>query len=121
MSTVLLYSVIFVGGPALFWLMTRAAPDPRNLFRITVFSALSAAAGLVAWFAAGASDPPHIWLIVAAAALMWLAWIGLLALGTQTVRQTNPSQTLRRVSGVIGALGTTVPWFGFAAARMMAG
>ena len=44
---------------------------------------------------------------------------GPLALVAHAVRAAYPTPGVRRWSRAVGAMGTTVPWFGFAAAQMM--
>ncbi len=52
--------------------------------------------------------------------LIWLGWIGVLAFGTQALRRAHPGPSTRRWTAVLGAIGTTIPWFGLAWASLVA-
>ena len=57
--------------------------------------------------------------ILASLVMMWIAWILVLVLVIRAVRQSFPSRRARRWSRALGAMPTTIPWFGFATAQMM--
>jgi hypothetical protein len=42
-----------------------------------------------------------------------------IALVVQALRRADPRPAMRRWSGVLGAVGTTVPWFGLVLANLM--
>jgi len=44
--------------------------------------------------------------------LIWLGWISVLAFGVLAVRRAEPGIFMRRLTGMVGAAGTTAPWFG---------
>jgi hypothetical protein len=52
-------------------------------------------------------------------AFIWGGWIGLLAYGAQALRRMDNGQRMRRWTAVMGAAGTTVPWFGLASASLL--
>ena len=52
--------------------------------------------------------------------LIWLAWVLVMVVVARALQAASPTLTMRRWSRAICAMGTTVPWFGFATAQMMA-
>ena len=52
--------------------------------------------------------------------LIWLAWVLVMVVVARALPAASPTLTMRRWSRAICAMGTTVPWFGFATAQMMA-
>jgi len=50
---------------------------------------------------------------------LWLAWIAVLALCVLAVRARVRSPLIVKWTGAIGAMATTLPWFGLYAAQMM--
>ena len=112
-----LFTLAFVIGPALFLALDRR-PARHGLV------ALAASVLVVVSFAlrtdAGVrltSDPLATLLSVL---FIWIAWVLLMVLVAQALRTRFPSRRAGRVVRAVGAMGTTVPWFGFAAAQMMA-
>jgi len=110
------FLVCFVVGPLLFRAATQHDPSQAQLRGIAWMTiALSVAAmavrnGLVPQWGS------NLVLSISGVFLIWLAWIGILAFGTQTLRRVDSSLCMKRWSGVAGAMCTTVPWFGLASA-----
>lgn len=75
-----------------------------------LFAALFAA-GSIALAGIGATWSGHT-----AFALIWLGWICILIAGAAALEQRSRRA---RLSRIVGMLGATVPWFGFAAADML--
>ncbi len=121
MSHVILFILIFVGGPLAFHALTRAGHSARAFRRLALFTTLCAATGLMLRY--GLAD---LWgrnLLVTGAAMVfiWGGWIGVLAYGARALRQMDQGLRMRRWTAVMGAIGTTAPWFGLASASLIAG
>lgn len=112
-----LYTMAFVVGPALFLLMSRREgrlwpPALVASFLVVLSLALRKDAALTL----GVGPTPLFFSVF----LIWMAWIVVLVMVAGAVRRTFPGLRARRVVRALGAMGTTVPWFGFATAQMMA-
>lgn len=121
MDLIVLFIVVFVIGPVLFRSGLNHA-DTVNKARFLML--MPAAFGLAGWGAkwlAGASWGREMWATLPGITLVWLGWIGLLIYGAARVQAMMPTPTGRRWTRALGAMGTTVPWFGFASAQMIAG
>jgi hypothetical protein len=121
MSYIVLFVIVFVGGPLAFRGLTRGVPSSTVLRQLALFSVLCAVIGLTLRY--GLAD---LWgrnPLVTGGGLVfiWGGWIGLLACGTQALRHVEPCTRMRRLAAVMGATGTTVPWFGLASASLMIG
>jgi hypothetical protein len=121
MTLFVLFLIVFVGGPVAFRALTHGGTSPAAFRRLAMFTALCAAIGLTMRY--GFSD---LWgrnLLVTGGgiAFIWGGWIGVLAYGTQVLRRMDQGQRMRRWTAVMGAAGTTVPWFGLASASMISG
>jgi hypothetical protein len=121
MSFAVLFVIIFVGGPLVFRALTRHGPSLVAFRRLAMFTALCAATGLTLRYGFA-----HLWgsnLLVTGGgvAFIWGGWIGVLAYGAQALRRTDGGLGMRRWTAVMGAAGTTVPWFGLASASLMIG
>ena len=114
---VILFTMAFVLGPALFLALERSEGRRWPLALIASIMVL-----LSFIFRSEASltlsvDPTPVFLSVL---LIWLAWVLVLVIVARAMYAAQPTPTMRRWSRAICAMGTTVPWFGFAAAQMMA-
>lgn len=113
----ILYTMAFVVGPALFLALARYDGRlwPPALIA-SVMVVLSLALRNEASMSVAVDPGPLFFSIL----LIWLAWILVLVLVVRAVRRTYPGPTAQRWARGLGAMGTTVPWFGFATAQMMA-
>ncbi len=115
MMLILLFVMAFVLGPALFLALEQF--DGRAWPLALVASALAAVSfalrNEVAVILGATPGTLFVSLL-----LIWIAWVLVLVLVVRAARRTWPER--RRVARALGAMGTTVPWFGFAAAQMMA-
>ena len=89
MSLVVLFVIVFVGGPLVFRALTRGGPSPTAFRRLAIFTALCAATGLTLRYGF-----THLWdqnLIVTGTgiAFIWGGWIGVLAYGAQALRRMD--------------------------------
>ena len=114
----ILYALAFVVGPALFLLLLLRF-DGRSWPLAMIASALVALSFALRKFASPALTVDAGPLLVSVFSI-WVAWILVLVLVVRRVRQTYPGPSAHRWAQALGAMGTTVPWFGFAAAAMMA-
>lgn len=120
MKLTLTFLVTFLAGPAAFWILARQTPT-RGYFRTLfgVLAALIAAAfALNLWGLPAAPDHPLAGLAVILT--MWLAWIVVLALCVLAVRRSASQNSLKRLAFALGAMATTLPWFGLYTAQMVA-
>ncbi|MRU15406.1 hypothetical protein FDP25_08195 [Roseovarius sp. A21] len=120
MSMWLAFAMIFVAGPMAFWVLTRQ-PATRGylvaLWAIT-FGLMALAFGLANYGISLAIEPRLIGLSVILS--FWMAWITMLSLIMLAVRRRADTPGVQRVAFVVGAMATTLPWFGLYAAKMVA-
>lgn len=109
MSTLSLYVLVFVVGPGLFLLLWYRAADPRGLALGALVASLAGPA--LQLFGTGWGTA------IAAIGLIWLGWVLVMAAGAMIVAKAQPDYRL--LCRVLGAIGTTVPWFGFVTARLL--
>ncbi|MFD2741043.1 hypothetical protein ACFSUD_15775 [Sulfitobacter aestuarii] len=121
MMLLLVFLIVFGFGPLAFGSLTRRVPNPGLLRRMGLLALSAVLSGLVIryGFAQEWARDPVLTLLVLA--LLWLGWIALLGFVAQILRHRDAGRRMRRWTGVIGALGTTMPWFGLATARMLGG
>lgn len=120
-SLIGVFALFFVGGPLVFRALTRPAPSREALKGLIVFAAVFALFGLGLRFGFAGSWGRDATLTVCCILALWLAWVGVLAFGVQTFRQAEPGLRMRRWTAILGAAGTTVPWFGLASAQVLVG
>ncbi|KIN62550.1 hypothetical protein Z946_1410 [Sulfitobacter noctilucicola] len=121
MILVLLFVVFFVGGPLIFRTLTRSRPAVLQQRKLAIITAVLAVSGLALRYGFAEYWGRSVLLTVLSIALIWFAWIGVLAYGAQALRLADSRHQMRRWTGVIGAAGTTMPWFGLASANMVQG
>lgn len=120
MKLALTFFVVFVVGPILFWQLARPVPSRH---RIAALMALALVL-MIGAFAAGnwlvpmyTPNPlPGLLTIL----ISWLAWIVVLSYGAMALQYRVTSSGGRKAILVIGAIATTLPWFGLYAAQLMA-
>ncbi len=113
----LLFTIAFVLGPALFLALIgfdgRAWPVALLASVLAVVSFALRNEVMVVLAVDRTS-------ILASILAIWLAWILVLVLVVRAAHRTWPTRKARKIARALGAMGTTVPWFGFATAQMMA-
>jgi hypothetical protein len=119
MSYVVLFLIVFVGGPFAFRALTRGGPSPAAFRRLAIFTALCAATGLTLRYGFAGIWGRNLLVTGAGVTFIWGGWIGVLAYGAQALRRMDNGVRMRRWTALIGALGTTVPWFGLASASLL--
>lgn len=120
MKLALVFLTVFVVGPLSFRWLTRHAPSRRTQRALVFFCLMMATGGMLLRYGSGAWGDDLITTILAVV-MIWFAWIGVLAYGAQALRLMDTGSRMRRWTDVLGAIGTTVPWFGLASARWVAG
>ncbi len=121
MILALLFVVFFVGGPLAFRLITKVVPTDKSQRMLGIATAILAGSGLALRYGLVDLWGRHIGMTVLSISLIWFAWIGVLAYGARALRQVDTGTRMRRWTGVIGAAGTTMPWFGLASANLVHG
>jgi hypothetical protein len=116
MMIFVLFVMAFVLGPALFLILVRIDGQWWPLMLISV---LMVAFSFYLRKQANLTVGPAMMSQFLSVMLIWLAWILVLVLVVGAVRRAFPSPAMNKWSRVIGAMGTTVPWFGFVTAQMM--
>jgi hypothetical protein len=118
-TLILLFIVVFVVGPLIFRALTNRAPSRAQMLLLAIFSFVCAAAALAIRY--GLARPLDADMLMAGLSvlLIWLGWIGVLAFGTQALRRAYRGTSMRRWTAVLGAIGTTIPWFGLAWASLV--
>lgn len=117
MMIVVLFTMAFVLGPALFLMLLRLDGQRWPLALVaSVLVVLSFRAHSEASLTLTLAPLPVFLSIL----FIWLAWIIVLVMVTQAMRRTYPTRRAGRWARAFGAMGTTVPWFGFATAQMIA-
>lgn len=118
MALAIIFGIVFVLGPALFHGLIRPRPSVRQFRALIAIMLGCVALSFVLRFVPapwGASAAQ----IALSMVLIWVAWIAILALLVQRLRGLDPRPPMHRWSAIFGAIGTTIPWFGLASARMM--
>lgn len=104
-----LFFLCFLLGPALYFGLWQVCPRPRQM---ALFATLCGVTALFVW-AMGLE-----WSQPLSIGLVWLSWVAMLTAGGLTLRAVYG---WKRVGRALGAMGVTLPWFGFATAQMMVG
>ncbi len=119
MSYIVVFLTIFIGGPLAFRALTQGGPSPKAFRRLALFTTLCAATGLTLRYGFSEEWGEDLIITGMGVAFIWGGWIGLLAYGAQALRMMDCGLRMRRWTSVMGAAGTTVPWFGLASASLM--
>lgn len=110
------FLLCFVAGPLIFREATQGDPTRGQLRAIAWITIVMSGTAMAIRYGLAPQWGNNLILTFCGILLIWLAWIGVLAFGTQSLRSMDRSARMRRWSRVMGALGTTVPWFGLASA-----
>ena len=113
-----LFTLIFVGGPVMFHIGLWYGRTRRGEALILAITLALVLAGLLLQQARGQASPTFL---AGGAVAFWLAWVGILVFCVLRIRRVLPGLKIQRWSRVLGAIGTTIPWFGFVSATMLAG
>ncbi|MEO3416512.1 hypothetical protein AAFO92_17815 [Roseovarius sp. CAU 1744] len=120
MKLIVTFFVVFVLGPVLFWRLARPAPSRHRIAALMACAILLmiVAFGIATWMAPMYEPSPYPGLAVIVAS--WLSWIVVLAYCALALRYRIKSRPLQKVIFAIGAMATTLPWFGLYTAQMLA-
>ena len=115
---VIIFVAVFVVGPLAFLLFLWLAPSKRR--SIGLVCLVVGSTGL----SASLRDLSGGWgqnafYTLAGSGCIWVAWIAVIVFLVQRFCQLDNRPLMRRWTAIIGALATTVPWFGLVSARMM--
>ncbi|MFG6559311.1 hypothetical protein [Sulfitobacter sp. 1A15299] len=119
MTLVLAFLFVFLIGPFLFKALIAVPPSLRAIRALTAMVLATFLIALALRYGLTRYWNDSAWLLGAIALALWAAWIGVIALVVQALRRADPRPAMRRWSGVLGAVGTTVPWFGLVLANLM--
>lgn len=112
-----LFIMAFVIGPALFFALDRVA---GRHWPLALVAAVLILASFVLRSAAKLTFEFDVVRTFLSVMFIWLAWVLVMVLAARALRHVASSPRAKRLVRVAGAMATTVPWFGFAAAQMMA-
>jgi len=119
MKTALIYLVSFAAGPVIFWILARQRPAKGYFTLLCVIAvALMVAANVVPRLAAIEGDT-SAYPALTKVMLLWLGWIVVIALCVLALRERLPEGPALRWSFALGAMATTLPWFGLYAAQIV--
>lgn len=114
MTLIAIFLMVFVAGPLIFRAMIRPPATPGMTRFLACCAFGCAAAALALRYGMAQRWGADMLMTGAGVLLIWLGWISVLAFGTQALRQADPHRIMRQMTAVIGAAGTTIPWFGLA-------
>ena len=119
MTFVVAFLITFVAGPAAFWVLARQKPTRGYFVLLWLISValVGVAFALRYTLLPSMPDSPYAGLSVTMA--LWFGWIIVLALGVLAVRTRDIPTRYKRYAFALGAVATTLPWFGLYAAQMV--
>lgn len=115
MIEALLVMAFFVAGPATLVFLVRLK-RPQSFYRNM---AITAAILTIAAFMIGNNENPNPSMNGFVLFAFWLAWVLTLAVCVQAICVRFPFGGFPQWSTAIGAMATTIPWLGYAAATIM--
>ncbi|WP_306151394.1 hypothetical protein [Roseovarius sp. MMSF_3281] len=120
MNLWVIFAVVFLGGPAAFLLLSRRTATRGYMITVWAMTIglMALAYGALNYGAMLSLSGAHIGLLVILC--YWMAWICMLTLIMLAVRRQVTSANAHRAAFAIGAMATTLPWFGLYAATMVA-
>ena len=116
----LLFIAVFIGGPLTFRWLTRSPPSPRTARGLALLALISASIAMILRYGFAGRWGDDLAITVAGLFFIWLGWISVIAFAVQAIRHANPGTKMRRATGILGAVATTLPWFGLALALYLA-
>lgn len=113
------FLLCFGVGPGLFWLAARRKASRTRFAAIWGLSVLLIGAALLLRHRVMPAYPDATFAGLGVLLSLWLAWILVLALAVMALRARPFPFALHRAAFALGAVGTTLPWFGLYAAEMV--
>jgi hypothetical protein len=108
MNLVPLFVLAFVLGPALFLLLWRGAVSSRQMAAVSLVLALTSP------FLPVLSDA--IWVALVSFLMIWLGWVLVTASASKAMVEFHSERA--KAVRALGAVTTTLPWFGYATADL---
>ncbi len=120
MKLALTFFMVFVIGPILFWQLARPAPSRHRIAGLMALAIVMMIVAFAAgtWLVPALAPSPYPGLLTIVAS--WLSWIVVMAYGAMALKYRITSNPARKGIMAIGAMATTLPWFGLYAAQLMA-
>lgn len=118
---VLVYLVSFAAGPTAFWLLARQRAEGFDFALMALLALVLMVLTITLPRYAGEAWRGWVYFDVVLLVLLWLAWIVVLALCVQGVRRHLSEESAQRWAFAVGAMATTLPWFGLLIAQGMSG
>jgi hypothetical protein len=115
---VIIFVAVFVVGPLAFLLFLRLAPSKRRSIGLVCLVVGSTGMSASLRYLSGGWGQDAFYTL-AGSGCIWVAWIAVIVFLVQRFCQLDNRPLMRRWTAIIGALATTVPWFGLVSARMM--
>ncbi|MFK7939390.1 MAG: hypothetical protein AB8B82_08430 [Roseovarius sp.] len=116
----LTYILTFAAGPLAFWTLARHKPEQSYFAQLALLAcALLVFAVVVPW-GAGQSWLTWVYFGVVILTVLWVAWIVILSMCVLAVRRRTGDGPATRWAFAIGAIATTLPWFGLNLAQVVA-
>lgn len=104
-----IFAMFFVAGPLVFRALTQPTPSRDGLHALAVFAGVFALFGLGLRFGLAGPWGSDVMLTVSCILALWLAWIGVLALGAQAFRRAEPGLQMPAGQGFWGQEGPPCP------------
>lgn len=121
MTLILTFFLVFAVGPATFWMLAKQRPTKRYFVLLWVISIALVVLAIVVVRLSDTVLQPSPFLGLTAILALWFSWITVLALCVLAICQRTRSEGVTRWVFAIGAMATTLPWFGYYVAHMVAG
>ena len=115
MIPILLFVISFATGPAIFWVLARQQPSPGYFAGLWIAAVLLAGGAFLVPSLLGVTQTTGTALIV----MLWLGWIMVITLCFIAVRARVEDRRTLRWAFALGAMATTLPWFGLYTAQMI--
>jgi len=112
-----LFTMAFVLGPAIFLVLVRY---DTGRWPLALAASVLVVLGFLMRSQARLAPTVDLMQMFLSISAIWLAWILVLVLVARAMRQVLTTPAAGRWSRAICAMGTTIPWFGFATAQLMA-
>ena len=120
MTLIIAFVISFVAGPLAFWVLSKQPPSRGYVIGLWVVFAFLVLFSFAAHRIYLPQNPGSAVGVASVVMPIWLAWIVLLAVFVLTVRDRALETGTKRLAIGIGAVATTLPWFGLCAAQLMA-
>lgn len=120
MILVLTYLATFTAGPLAFWVLARQDPDQGYFAQLALLAFTLLMFAIVVPWGAGQAWLTWVYFGVVIMTVLWVAWIVVLSMCVLAIRRRTGDGPAARWAFAIGALSTTLPWFGLNLAQWAA-